>query len=297
MKTFNYYNNKIRNNYNSYIKGKNDFSKYSKNNLTNLNDLSFDNVIKKKYDKKQINDNLSYFKKVIDRTFNSITNENLPLNIPLNNISDFNDYQINKTNQSLEKKRCNSSKNIKVKKNNNLPQYYINKNYNKVFGEEGNHTLDKTVKLVYQIDKMKKKIGNSENNDLMNRPKVHIKDSKIINDYNDISISIQRKFNRLLKPNKRNINYINIQNNIPYFDYNNKNNNNNPFDNFLSLKKRQNSNPNLTINKNNNHNKININILNDYYNEREIDDFKKSFYSNKLRNYITQKYINTKENK
>ena len=47
MKTFNYYNNKIRNNYNSYIKGKNDFSKYSKNNLTNLNDLSFDNVIKK----------------------------------------------------------------------------------------------------------------------------------------------------------------------------------------------------------------------------------------------------------
>ena len=171
-----------------------------------------------------------------------------------------------------------------MKKNNNLPQYYINKNYNKVFGEEGNYTLDKTVKLVYQIDKMKKKIGNSENNDLMNRPKVHIKDSKIINDYNDISISIQWKFNRLLKPNKRNINYINIQNNIPYY-------------NFLSLKKRQNSNPNLNINKNNNHNKINIKILNDYYNEREIDDFKKSFYSNKLRNYITQKYINTKENK
>jgi hypothetical protein len=292
MKTFNYHNNKIRNNYNSYIKGKNDFSKYSKNNLTNLNDLSFDNVIKKKYDKKQINDNLSYFKKVIDRTFNSITNENLPLNIPLNNISDFNDYQINKTNQSLEKKRCNSSKNIKVKKNNNLPQYYINKNYNKVFGEEGNHTLDKTVKLVYQIDKMKKKFGNSENIDLMNRPKVHIKEPKIINDYNDISISIKRKFNRLLNLQKRNLNFLNTQNNISNFEYNNKKNNNNLFDNFLSLKKRQKSNPNFTINSNNNINKTNLNFLNDYYNEREIDDYKKSFYSNKLRNYIIKKYTN-----
>ena len=292
MKNFYYHNNNIGNNTNSYIKGKNDFSKYSKNKLNNLNELSFDNPIKNKKDIKQINENLSYFKKVIDRTFNSITNENLPINIPLNNISDFNEHQ-NKTNQSLDiKKRSYSSKNIKLKKNNNLSQYYINKNYNKVFGEEGNHTLDKTVKLVYQIDKMKKKFGNSENIDLMNRPKVHIKEPKIINDYNDISISIKRKFNRLLNLQKRNLNYLNIQNNISNFEYNNKKNNNNLFDNFLSLKKRQKSNPNFTINTNNNLNKTNINFLNDYYNEREIDDYKKSFYSNKLRNYIIKKYTN-----
>ena len=283
MKNFYYHNNNIGNNTNSYIKGKNDFSKYSKNKLINLNELSFDNPIQNKKDIKQINENLSYFKKVIDRTFNSITNENFPINIPLNNISDFKEHQ-NKTNQSLDiKKRSYSSKNIKLKKNNNLSQYYINKNYNKVFGEEGNHTLDKTVKLVYQIDKMKKKFGNSENIDLMNRPKVHIKEPKIINDYNDISISIKRKFNRLLNLQKRNLNFLNTQNNISNFEYNNKKNNNNLFDNFLSLKKRQKSNPNFTINSNNNINKTNLNFLNDYYNEREIDDYKKSFYSNKLK--------------
>ena len=292
MKNFYYHNYNIGNNTNSYIKGKNDFSKYSKNKLNNLNELSFDNPIKNKKDIKQINENLSYFKKVIDRTFNSITNENFPINIPLNNISDFKEHQ-NKTNQSLDiKKRSYSSKNIKLKKNNNLSQYYINKNYNKVFGEEGNHTLDKTVKLVYQIDKMKKKFGNSENIDLMNRPKVHIKEPKIINDYNDISISIKRKFNRLLNLQKRNLNFLNTQNNISNFEYNNKKNNNNLFDNFLSLKKRQKSNPNFTINSNNNINKTNLNFLNDYYNEREIDDYKKSFYSNKLRNYIIKKYTN-----
>ncbi len=103
MKTFLYHNSMIENNKNSYIKGKNDFSKYSKNNLTYLNDLSFDYPIKIKKDKKQINENLSYFKKVIDRTFNSITNENFPINIPLNNISDFKEHQ-NKTNQSLDTK-------------------------------------------------------------------------------------------------------------------------------------------------------------------------------------------------
>ena len=292
MKNFYYHNNNIGNNTNSYIKGKNDFSKYSKNKLNNLNELSFDNPIKNKKDIKQINENLSYFKKVIDRTFNSITNENFPINIPLNNISDFKEHQ-NKTNQSLDTKtRSYSSKNIKLKKNNNLSQYYINKNYNKVFGEEGNHTLDKTVKLVYQIDKMKKKFGNSENIDLMNRPKVHIKEPKIINDYNDISISIKRKFNRLLNLQKRNLTFLNTQNNISNFEYNNKKNNNNLFDNFLSLKKRQKSNPNFTINSNNNINKTNLNFLNDYYNEREIDDYKKSFYSNKLRNYIIKKYTN-----
>ncbi len=292
MKNFYYHNNNIGNNTNSYIKGKNDFSKYSKNKLNNLNELSFDNPIKNKKDIKQINENLSYFKKVIDRTFNSITNENFPINIPLNNISDFKEHQ-NKTNQSLDTKtRSYSSKNIKLKKNNNLSQYYINKNYNKVFGEEGNHTLDKTVKLVYQIDKMKKKFGNSENIDLMNRPKVHIKEPKIINDYNDISISIKRKFNRLLNLQKRNLTFLNTQNNISNFEYNNKKNNNNLFDNFLSLKKRQKSNPNFTINSNNNINKTNLNFLNDYYNEREIDDYKKSFYSNNLRNYIIKKYTN-----
>ena len=86
--------------------------------------------------------------------------------------------------------------------------------------------------------------------------------------------------------------YYYNQNKEYYFEYNNKKNNNNLFDNFLSLKKRQKSNPNFTINSNNNINKTNLNFLNDYYNEREIDDYKKSFYSNKLRNYIIKKYTN-----
>jgi hypothetical protein len=67
-------------------------------------------------------------------------------------------------------------------------------------------------KLSYKINKMKKKIGNIENIDIMNRPKIKIKEPQILNDYNDISISVQRKYKRLIKIPKRNLSYIHNNN-------------------------------------------------------------------------------------
>ena len=199
-----------------------------------------------------------------------------------------------KSNDLEKYNRSNSSFNIKLKKQNNniQPQQYINKNFNKVFGNERNQSSDKSFKLVYQIYSMKKKLGNSENNDLMNRPKVQVKDLKIINDYNDISVSVQRKFNQLMNPHKRNLSFINDMNNNSYININYSNlKSKNNIDNY----KRQNSNPNLIINKNKV--KHNINLLNDYYNEREIEDFKKSFKNNNYREILSQKFVNVNNGK
>ena len=300
MKSF--YNFNFPNvNDNTYIKEENDFSKFSQNKTKNIDvkDLSFDYAfpLKAQKNKKFVNENFSYFKKVIDRTFYSPTQQNLSVNIPLYNISDMNkNNNINNINSSnLEKyNRSNSSFNIKLKKQNNniQPQQYINKNFNKVFGNERNQSSDKSFKLVYQIYSMKKKLGNSENNDLMNRPKVQVKDLKIINDYNDISVSVQRKFNQLMNPHKRNLSFINDMNNNSYININYSNlKSKNNIDNY----KRQNSNPNLIIHKNKV--KQNINLLNDYYNEREIEDFKKSFKNNNYRGFLSQKFVNVNNGK
>lgn len=300
MKSFYNFNFPNVNN-NTYIKGENDFSKFSKNKTKNIDvkDLSFDYAfpLKAQKNKKFVNENFSYFKKVIDRTFYSPTQQNLSVNIPLYNISDMNkNNNINniKSNDLEKYNRSNSSFNIKLKKQNNniQPQQYINKNFNKVFGNERNQSSDKSFKLVYQIYSMKKKLGNSENNDLMNRPKVQVKDLKIINDYNDISVSVQRKFNQLMNPHKRNLSFINDMNNNSYINIINSNlKNKNNIDNY----KRQNSNPNLIINKNKV--KHNINLLNDYYNEREIEDFKKSFKNNNYREILSQKFVNVNNGK
>ena len=300
MKSFYNFNFPNVNN-NTYIKEENDFSKFSKNKTKNIDvkDLSFDYAfpLKAQKNKKFVNENFSYFKKVIDRTFYSPTQQNLSVNIPLYNISDMNkNNNINNINSSnLEKyNRSNSSFNIKLKKQNNniQPQQYINKNFNKVFGNERNQSSDKSFKLVYQIYSMKKKLGNSENNDLMNRPKVQVKDLKIINDYNDISVSVQRKFNQLMNPHKRNLSFINDMNNNSYININYSNlKSKNNIDNY----KRQNSNPNLIIHKNKV--KHNINLLNDYYNEREIEDFKKSFKNNNYREILSQKFVNVNNGK
>ncbi len=300
MKSFYNFNFPNVNN-NTYIKGENDFSKFSKNKTKNIDvkDLSFDYAfpLKAQKNKKFVNENFSYFKKVIDRTFYSPTQQNLSVNVPLYNISDMNkNNNINniKSNDLEKYNRSNSSFNIKLKKQNNniQPQQYINKNFNKVFGNERNQSSDKSFKLVYQIYSMKKKLGNSENNDLMNRPKVQVKDLKIINDYNDISVSVQRKFNQLMNPHKRNLSFINDMNNNSYINIINSNlKNKNNIDNY----KRQNSNPNLIINKNKV--KHNINLLNDYYNEREIEDFKKSFKNNNYREILSQKFVNVNNGK
>ena len=300
MKSFYNFNFPNVNN-NTYIKEENDFSKFSKNKTKNIDvkDLSFDYAfpLKAQKNKKFVNENFSYFKKVIDRTFYSPTQQNLSVNIPLYNISDMNkNNNINNINSSnLEKyNRSNSSFNIKLKKQNNniQPQQYINKNFNKVFGNESNQSSNKSFKLVYQIYSMKKKLGNSENNDLMNRPKVQVKDLKIINDYNDISVSVQRKFNQLMNPHKRNLSFINDMNNNSYININYSNlKSKNNIDNY----KRQNSNPNLIIHKNKV--KHNINLLNDYYNEREIEDFKKSFKNNNYRGFLSQKFVNVNNGK
>ena len=300
MKSF--YNFNFPNvNDNTYIKGENDFSKFSQNKTKNIDvkDLSFDYAfpLKAQKNKKFVNENFSYFKKVIDRTFYSPTQQNLSVNIPLYNISDMNkNNNINniKSNNLEKYNRSNSSFNIKLKKQNNniQPQQYINKNFNKVFGNERNQSSDKSFKLVYQIYSMKKKLGNSENNDLMNRPKVQVKDLKIINDYNDISVSVQRKFNQLMNPHKRNLSFINDMNNNSYININYSNlKSKNNIDNY----KRQNSNPNLIIHKKKV--KHNINLLNDYYNEREIEDFKKSFKNNNYREILSQKFVNVNNGK
>ena len=254
MKSFYNFNFPNVNN-NTYIKEENDFSKFSKNKTKNIDvkDLSFDYAfpLKAQKNKKFVNENFSYFKKVIDRTFYSPTQQNLSVNIPLYNISDMNkNNNINniKANNLEKYNRSNSSFNIKLKKQNNniQPQQYINKNFNKVFGNESNQSSNKSFKLVYQIYSMKKKLGNSENNDLMNRPKVQVKDLKIINDYNDISVSVQRKFNQLMNPHKRNLSFINDMNNNSYININYSNlKSKNNIDNY----KRQNSNPNLIIHK------------------------------------------------
>ena len=300
MKSFYNFNFPNVNN-NTYIKEENDFSKFSKNKTKNIDvkDLSFDYAfpLKAQKNKKFVNENFSYFKKVIDRTFYSPTQQNLSVNIPLYNISDMNkNNNINniKSNNLEKYNRSNSSFNIKLKKQNDniQPQQYINKNFNKVFGNESNQSSNKSFKLVYQIYSMKKKLGNSENNDLMNRPKVQVKDLKIINDYNDISVSVQRKFNQLMNPHKRNLSFINDMNNNSYININYSNlKSKNNIDNY----KRQNSNPNLIIHKNKV--KHNINLLNDYYNEREIEDFKKSFKNNNYRGFLSQKFVNVNNGK
>ena len=266
-----------------YIKEKNDFSKFEKKKLRN-NNLSLDKLICfKMKNRNVINENLSYLNKIIDRTFYSSQNRNKTIDLPLYNISDLSNCQ--KT-ENMENKRNNSSINIKrkkmdnkkINKTNNQAQEYINKNYNKVFGEEKYENINKTLKIYYQIYKMKKKIYDSQKYDLMNRPKIYVKEPQIFNDYNDISISLKRKYNKLKKPYKRNFSNLNICNTTI------NDNKKNQKLNCLNLNKRKYSNLKC----------MSINLLNDYYTGKEIENYKNSFKQNNLK-LLFKKCVNNKK--
>ena len=232
-----------------------------------------------------MNEKFSYFKKVIDRTFNNSIDEDKQMDLPLYNISKINNFQTIIKSQKFDDNRCNSTNNIKIKNNKNKDnnnyqtKQYINKNYNRVFGNEEKQNSNSKCKLSDKINKMKKKIGNIENIDIMNRPKIKIKEPQILNDYNDISISVQRKYKRLIKIPKRNLSYIH--------------NNNNKIQEIIKSNSGQNktqyNNSNLPTYKKNNYIINNINIINHYNNEKEIEKYKKSFLQNKFKNFFSSK--------
>ena len=283
---------------NSFIQEGNDFSKYIKHKKKKicLNDIPFKNNIlfKNKDEQKLLNEKFSYFKKVIDRTFNNSIDEDKQMDLPLYNISKINNFQTIIKSQKFDDNRCNSTNNIKIKNNKNKDnnnyqtKQYINKNYNRVFGNEEKQNTNSKCKLSDKINKMKKKIGNIENIDIMNRPKIKIKEPHILNDYNDISISVHRKYKRLIKIPKRNCSHINI----------NINNKNKIQENMSShLRQSQKCIPNLTSYKNNNSINNYINILNHYNNQKEIENFKKSFLDKKFKNHFVHKFVHNNSNK
>ena len=274
---------------NSFIQEENDFSKYIKNKKKKIciNDIPFENSIlfKSKQEQKLLNEKFSYFNKVIDRTFNNSKGKDKQINLPLYNISNINNFQTINKSQNCDNNRCNSTNNIKLKSNKNKDnnnfqtKEYINKNYKRVFENEEKKNANSNYKLSYKINKMKKKIGNIENIDIMNRPKIKIKEPQILNDYNDISISVQRKYKRLIKIPKRNLSYIH--------------NNNNKIQEIIKSNSGQNktqyNNSNLPTYKKNNYIINNINIINHYNNEKEIEKYKKSFLQNKFKNFFSSK--------
>ena len=274
---------------NSFIQEENDFSKYIKNKKKKIciNVIPFENSIlfKNKQEQKLLNEKFSYFNKVIDRTFNNSKEKDKQINLPLYNISNINNFQTINKSQKIDHNRCNSTNNIKLKSNKNKDnnnfqtKEYINKNYKRVFENEEKKNANSNYKLSYKINKMKKKIGNIENIDIMNRPKIKIKEPQILNDYNDISISVQRKYKRLIKIPKRNLSYIH--------------NNNNKIQEIIKSNAGQNktqyNNSNLPTYKKNNYIINNINIINHYNNEKEIEKYKKSFLQNKFKNFFSSK--------
>jgi len=274
---------------NSFIQEENDFSKYIKNKKKKIciNDIPFENSIlfKSKQEQKLLNEKFSYFNKVIDRTFNNSKEKDKQINLPLYNITNINNFQTINKSQKIDNNRCNSTNNIKLKSNKNKDnnnfqtKEYINKNYKRVFENEEKKNANSNYKLSYKINKMKQKIGNIENIDIMNRPKIKIKEPQILNDYNDISISVQRKYKRLIKIPKRNLSYIH--------------NNNNKIQEIIKSNSGQNktqyNNSNLPTYKKNNYIINNINIINHYNNEKEIEKYKKSFLQNKFKNFFSSK--------
>ena len=279
---------------NSFIQEENDFSKYLKNKKKRIciNEIPFENSIlfKSKQDQKLLNEKFSYFNKVIDRTFYNSIGQNNQINLPLYNISKINNFQTINKSKNCDNNRCNSTNNIKLKSNknkdkiNNQIKEYINKNYNRVFGNEEKNYTNSCFKLSYKINKMKKKIGNIENIEIMNRPKIRVKEPQILNDYNDISVSVQRKYKKLIKTPKRNLSYIHHNCNTKIYENIQSN---------IGQNKKQNYNSNLTTYKNNN--SITKTLLNHYINEKEIEKYEKSFLKNKCKKGLVQKCFNLKK--
>ena len=317
--------NKNLNLYHSFIYDKNDFSGIPINKTNHLrhlslNDLTFNDnsFIKIKNRKRNKSNKFSDFTKIFEKTF-TISNKNIfdTLNSknekklfnkihPVNNIDTITIQENKRSKSTLNKKKSGSNSTININLNTNknkkiLSKEYVNKNFYKVFGKNN----DKTYRIFNQISQIKNNLSPKiVKQNLINRPKVEVKDSKIINEYNKNAISIHKKINNLMKPHKRNLSYLEIynnntiMNNNSFFPKNTLKNSNN-FKN-KNNKKRINSNSTNINYKNNIVQIAYIDLLNDNFDDpkKDIEVYKKSFERNKSKDFIVQKYLNfSKKNK
>jgi hypothetical protein len=304
------------NSYHSFIYDKNQFSGIPINKPNHLrhlslNDLSFnDNSYIKTIKRKRNKSNkFSDFTKIFEKTF-TISNKNIfdTLNSknekklfnkihPVNNIDTITIQENKRSKSTLNKKKSGSNSTININLNTNknkkiLSKEYVNKNFYKVFGKNN----DKTYRIFNQISQIKNNLSPKiVKQNLINRPKVEVKDSKIINEYNKNAISIHKKINNLMKPHKRNLSNLE--------DYNNRNNFiNKSFHKtniFKNNKNRINSISNFTNYKNNIVKVAYIDLFNDNNNDpqKEIEVYKNSFKVNKSKDFIIQKYLNNSKKK
>ncbi len=330
LKNINAYK-KLTNNSQSNVFEKNDFSKLlnTKTKYLNLDDLSYDDYSSLKFKSNKNNKNssinLENFKKTIEKTFSTPLQQTLSstLNYQFYDTnSEKNNYQKiqpvniitpqkNKRSKSTIPKLKNSiTQNIKFNNSNNInnktinnnitqPQEYVNKNFNKVFGDDRNKSNDKTYKILYQISKIKKNLKSNSpnlNKDIINRPTVQVREPKIINEYNDNTLLVHRKIDNLMKPHKRNLSNLDMINKSTILT---KNNNNyyqvkkNLFNRNNNIKLRNYKNiasPNFLTYKNNIVHIKQSNLFNDP--KYEVENYKNSFKPNKSKDFIFQKYIN-----
>ena len=330
LKNINAYK-KLTNNSQSNVFEKNDFSKLlnTKTKYLNLDDLSYDDYSSLKFKSNKNNKNssinLENFKKTIEKTFSTPLQQTLSstLNYQFYDTnSEKNNYQKiqpvniitpqkNKRSKSTIPKLKNSiTQNIKLNNSNNInnktinnnitqPQEYVNKNFNKVFGDDRNKSNDKTYKILYQISKIKKNLKSNSpnlNKDIINRPTVQVREPKIINEYNDNTLLVHRKIDNLMKPHKRNLSNLDMINKSTILT---KNNNNyyqvkkNLFNRNNNIKLRNYKNiasPNFLTYKNNIVHIKQSNLFNDP--KYEVENYKNSFKPNKSKDFIFQKYIN-----
>ena len=330
LKNINAYK-KLTNNSQSNVFEKNDFSKLlnTKTKYLNLDDLSYDDYSSLKFKSNKNNKNssinLENFKKTIEKTFSTPLQQTLSstLNYQFYDTnSEKNNYQKiqpvniitpqkNKRSKSTIPKLKNSiTQNIKFNNSNNInnktinnnitqPQEYVNKNFNKVFGDDRNKSNDKTYKILYQISKIKKNLKSNSpnlNKDIINRPTVQVREPKIINEYNDNTLLVHRKIDNLMKPHKRNLSNLDMINKSTILT---KNNNNyyqvkkNLFNRNNNIKLRNYKNiasPNFLTYKNNIVHIKQSNLFNDP--KYEVENYKNSFKPNKPKDFIFQKYIN-----
>ena len=327
LKNINAYK-KLTNNSQSNVFEKNDFSKLlnTKTKYLNLDDLSYDDYSSLKFKSNKNNKNssinLENFKKTIEKTFSTPLQQTLSstLNYQFYDTnSEKNNYQKiqpvniitpqkNKRSKSTIPKLKNSiTQNIKFNNSNNInnktinnnitqPQEYVNKNFNKVFGDDRNKSNDKTYKILYQISKIKKNLKSNSpnlNKDIINRPTVQVREPKIINEYNDNTLLVHRKIDNLMKPHKRNLSNLDMINKSTILT---KNNNNyyqvkkNLFNRNNNIKLRNYKNiasPNFLTYKNNIVHIKQSNLFNDP--KYEVENYKNSFKPNKSKDFIFQK--------
>ena len=314
------------NSYHSFIYDKNQFSGIPINKPNHLrhlslNDLSFnDNSYIKRIKRKRNKSNkFSDFTKIFEKTF-TISNQNIfdflnPINEkklynkihPINNINTIPTQENKRSKSTLNKYKSasNSSININLQTNNNKiiqPKDFVNKNYYKIFGKNN----DKTNRIFNQISKIKNNLSPKiVKKNLINRPKIEIKDSKIINEYNKNTISIHKKINNLMKTHKRNLSHLEMNNNNTIMNNNsfltkNTLKNSNNYKNKNNKNGINSSNSNFINYKNNIVQIAYIDLLNDNYDDpkKDIEVYKKSFERNKSKDFIVQKYLQvSKKNK